>query len=97
VQTKTVIDQRLRSHRLRTVPAPHRDDEDRRMTSHRLAAAGFGAFVGFWVARALFKWILDVHGTAYLALAASFVIAGAVLAIAADLDDERNSSGPPSA
>jgi hypothetical protein len=61
------------------------------MTSRRLAAAAFGAFVGFWVARAIFKWILDVDGTAYLALAASFVVAGAVLAIAVELDEERKS------
>ena len=66
------------------------------MTGRRLGAAGFGAFVAFWIARALFKWILDVDGTAYLALIAAFVIAGAVLGIAADLDDERTSSRPPS-
>jgi hypothetical protein len=67
------------------------------MTAHRLAAAAFGAFVAFWIARAIFKWILDVHGTAYLALIAAFVLAGAVLGIAADLDEERKSSQEPSA
>jgi hypothetical protein len=64
------------------------------MTGRRLAAAAFGAFVAFWIARALFKWILDVDGTAYLALVAAFVIAGAVLGIAADLDEDHSPSGP---
>jgi len=67
------------------------------MTGHRLAAAAFGAFVAFWIARAIFKWILDVHGTPYLALIAAFVLAGAVLGIAADLDDDRESSDGPRA
>jgi hypothetical protein len=66
-----------------------------RMTGHRLAAAAFGAFVAFWIARAIFKWILDVDGTAYLALVAAFVLAGAVLGIAASLDDEGTSSDGP--
>jgi hypothetical protein len=67
------------------------------MTGRRLGAAGFGAFVGFWVARALFKWILDVDGTAYVALAAAFVIVGAALAVAVELDEERKSSRRPGA
>jgi hypothetical protein len=65
------------------------------MTGHRLAAAAFGAFVAFWIARAIFKWILDVDGTAYLALIAAFVLAGAVLGIAASLDDDRQSPASP--
>jgi predicted outer membrane lipoprotein len=95
VHTKTDIDQRLRSHRLRTVSPPHRRDDDRRMTGRRLAAAGFGAFVAFWVARALFKWILDVDGTTYIALAAAFAIIGAATAVAIELEEERKSSNPP--
>jgi hypothetical protein len=67
------------------------------MTGRRVGAALFGAFTAFWIARAIFKWILDVDGTAYLALAAAFVLAGAVLGIAADLDEERKSSGRPEA
>jgi hypothetical protein len=67
------------------------------MTGRRLGAAGFGAFVGFWFARALFKWILDVDGTAYIALAAASAIVGAALAVAVDLEEERRSSDPPSA
>jgi hypothetical protein len=47
------------------------------MTGRRLGAAGFAAFVAFWIARALFKWILDIDGTAYIALAAAFAIVGA--------------------
>jgi hypothetical protein len=96
VHTKTDIDQRLRSHRLRTVPASRRHDEDRDMTGRRLGAAGFGAFVAFWLARALFKWILDMDGGAYWALAAVFVIVGATIGVASELGEERKSSRPPS-
>jgi hypothetical protein len=67
------------------------------MTGRRLGAAGFGAFVGFWIARALFKWILDVDGTAYIALAAASAIVGAAIGVAVDLEEERRSSDPPSA
>jgi hypothetical protein len=67
------------------------------MTSRRLGAAGFGAFVAFWIARAVFKWILDVDGTTYVALAAVFVIVGVAVAVAVELEEERRSSGPPSA
>ena len=67
------------------------------MTGRRLGAAGFGAFVAFWLARALFKWILDVDGTAYLALAAVFVVIGVTVAVVAELDEERKSSRPPGA
>jgi hypothetical protein len=97
VHTKTDIDQRLRSHRLRTIPAPRRRDDDRHMTGRRLGAAGFGAFVAFWIARALFKWILDVDGTAYIALAAGLAIVGAAVAVAVEIEEERKSSRPPGA
>jgi hypothetical protein len=97
VHTKTDIDQRLRGHRLRTVPAPRRHDEDPGMTGRRLGAAGFGAFVAFWIARALFKWILDVDGTAYVAVVAGFVLVGVALGVAGELAEERKSSHPPSA
>lgn len=67
------------------------------MTGRRLGAAGFGAFVAFWIARALFKWILDIDGTTYIALAAAFAIVGAAIAVAIEIDEERKSSRPPSA
>jgi hypothetical protein len=67
------------------------------MTGRRLGAAGFGAFVAFWIARALFKWILDVDGTAYIALAAASAIIGAAVAVAVELEEERRSSRRPSA
>ena len=53
--------------------------------------------VAFWLARALFKWILDVDGTAYLALAAAFVVIGVAVAVVAELEEERKSSRPPGA
>jgi hypothetical protein len=67
------------------------------MTGRRLGAAGFGGFVAFWIARALFKWILDIDGTAFIALAAAFAIVGAAIAVAVELEEERRSSRPPSA
>ena len=67
------------------------------MTGRRLGAAGFGAFVGFWIARALFKWILDVDGTAYIALAAGLAIVGVAVAVAVESEEERRSSRPPGA
>jgi uncharacterized membrane protein len=66
------------------------------MTGRRLGAAGFGAFVAFWIARALFKWILDIDGTTFIALAAAFAIVGAAIAVAVELEEERRLS-PPSA
>jgi uncharacterized membrane protein len=65
------------------------------MTGRRLGAAGFGAFVAFWIARALFKWILDIDGTTFIALAAAFAIVGAAIAVAVELEEQRR-SGPPS-
>jgi hypothetical protein len=69
----------------------------RHMTGRRLGAAGFGGFVAFWIARALFKWILDVDGTTYIALAAASAIVGAAIAVAVELEEERKSSRPPNA
>jgi hypothetical protein len=66
------------------------------MTGRRLGAAGFGAFVAFWIARARFKWILDIDGTTFIALAAAFAIVGAAIAVAVELEEERRSR-PPSA
>jgi hypothetical protein len=67
------------------------------MTGRRLGAGGFGAFVAFWLARALFKWILHMDGGAYWGLVAVFVIVGATIAVASDLAEESKSSRPPSA
>jgi hypothetical protein len=65
------------------------------MTGRRLGAAGFGAFVAFWIARALFKWILDVDGTTFIAVAAASAIVGPAVAVAIELEEERRSSGLP--
>jgi len=67
------------------------------MTGRRVGAALFGAFVGFWIARAIFKWLLDVDGTTYVGLVAVFMIVGAALGLAVELDEERKSQRPPSA
>jgi hypothetical protein len=66
------------------------------MTGRRLGATLFGAFVAFWIARAIFKWILDVDGTAYVAIVAVSMILGAAGGLAIELDEERKAQRPPS-
>ena len=48
-----------------------------------------GAFVGAWIARALFKWVLGVSGTLLLVLILSVAAAGGVLGVAATLQERR--------
>ena len=38
------------------------------MAARTIGAGFFGAFVGAWLARALFKWILDLEGTLLIVL-----------------------------
>jgi hypothetical protein len=38
-----------------------------RMAARRISAGLFGAFVGAWLGRAAFKWILDLDGTLLIA------------------------------
>ncbi len=65
------------------------------MTAQRIVSTLFGAFVGFWIARALFKWLLDVPSDIYVVLAVVFALAGAALGIAARLEEERERRGTP--
>jgi ABC-type transporter Mla maintaining outer membrane lipid asymmetry permease subunit MlaE len=61
----------------------------RRMTTRMAGAVIFGAFVGAWIGRALFKWILDVSGTSLLVLVLATAAAGAVLGVAGALQERR--------
>jgi hypothetical protein len=49
----------------------------------------FGAFLGGWIGRALFKWILGVSGTSLLVLIVATAAAGGVLGVAGALDERR--------
>ena len=59
------------------------------MTASRIAAFIFGGFVGAWIARALFQWLLDVPGTVFVVLLVVFTVSGALLGLAARVEDER--------
>ena len=60
-----------------------------RMATRRITAALFGAFVGLWLSRALFKWILDVDGTLLIPLIAAGAAAGAAICVAGEIQSER--------
>lgn len=51
------------------------------MASRTIGAALFGAVVGAWVGRALFKWILDVDGIVPIVAVA---LAGAIVCAVAE-------------
>jgi hypothetical protein len=51
------------------------------MSSRTGGAALFGAFIGAWLSRALFKWILGVDGTPLWLLIAAGAIAAATVAV----------------
>ena len=52
------------------------------MSERTIGAFVFGAVAGAWLGRALFKWILDVEGTALLvAVVGSALLAALVCAV----------------
>ncbi len=59
------------------------------MTARMAGAVIFGALVGGWIGRALFKWILDVSGTSLLVLILATAAAGGVLGAAGALQERR--------
>jgi di/tricarboxylate transporter len=65
-----------------------------RMTSsHVIGGALFCAFVGFWIGRALFVWLLDLDRPYGLLLAAAVAVVGAVIGAAAGREEARKKSG----
>ncbi len=61
--------------------------DDALMTSRILGSAAFCAFVGFWLSRALFKWILGFEGTLLLGLVIGAAALGAAIGVAAALGE----------
>jgi uncharacterized membrane protein YeaQ/YmgE (transglycosylase-associated protein family) len=62
------------------------------MTGRKAGAGLFGAFVGAWLGRAAFKWILDVPGEWQIVLIAATAIVGAVIGVAAEAEASAGSS-----
>ena len=60
-----------------------------RMPARRITGALFGAFVGLWLSRALFKWILGVEGTPLIVLIVAGAVIGAAICVAGELESER--------
>ena len=59
------------------------------MAARTLGAGFFGAFVGAWLARALFKWILDVEGTLLIVLIVATAVVGATVCVAGELGESE--------
>ena len=59
------------------------------MAARILGAGLFGVFVGTWLSRALFKWILGLEGTLLIALVVAGALVGAALCVAGAIEDER--------
>ena len=59
------------------------------MAARRISAGLFGVFLGAWLSRAAFKWILDLDGTLLIALIAAGAAVGAAVCIAGELESER--------
>jgi uncharacterized membrane protein YeaQ/YmgE (transglycosylase-associated protein family) len=62
------------------------------MTARKAAAGLFGAFVGAWLGRAAFKWVLDVPGEWQIVLIAATAIVGAVICVTAEEESRTKGS-----
>ena len=58
------------------------------MAARTIGAGLFGAFVGAWLARALFKWILDLEGTLLTVLIVATAVVGAAACVADEIGNE---------
>jgi hypothetical protein len=65
------------------------------MTGRRIGAAVFGAVVGGWIGRALFRWILDVDGSLQLVLILGAALAGAVVCLLGEGGTRRGGAPTP--
>jgi hypothetical protein len=63
------------------------------MTARKLGAGLFGAFVGAWLGRAAFKWILDLPGEWPLVLSAASALIGAAICIAGEHEAHARAGG----
>jgi hypothetical protein len=73
------------------VVAAFRGADAAAMSSRTAGAALFGALVGAWIGRALFKWILGVEGLTLVAAIVAVAVVGGVICFAA----EQQSARPP--
>ena len=58
------------------------------MAARTIGAGLFGAFVGTWLARTLFKWILDLEGTLLIVLIVATAVIGAAVCVSDELGKE---------
>ena len=59
------------------------------ITPRRIAAAFFGTAAGLFLGRALFKWILDLHGAWEWGPIVALAVAGCVLGVVSELEKEE--------
>jgi hypothetical protein len=57
------------------------------LPARSIAGAAFGAFVGAWIGRAVFVWILDVSHSVEIAALVAFGVVGAVIGVAAEREE----------
>ena len=63
------------------------------LTARTIAGAAFGAFVGAWIGRAIFVWILDVSHTWQIVALVTFGVVGAVIGVAAEREEAAKREG----
>ncbi len=86
-----VVDQGRGRDRPRAVVAAARaDDPGPMLTTRTLGSALFGAFVGAWLGRAAFVWILDVPRTWEIVAVAGLGLLGLVVGVTAAAEEQRN-------
>ena len=59
------------------------------MAARAIGAGFFGAFVGSWLGRALFEWILDLEGTLLIVLIVAAAAVGAAVCVAGEIESGR--------
>jgi hypothetical protein len=64
------------------------------MTHRTAGACVFGAFVSGWVARAVFKWLLDLPGSWPTALIVAAAAGGGLVCAVGEIEERRKASRP---
>jgi hypothetical protein len=65
------------------------------MTYRTAGAFVFGAFIGGWAARAVFKWILDLPGTWTTLLIVAAAVGGGLISAAGEIEERRKALRAP--
>jgi hypothetical protein len=65
------------------------------MTYRTAGAFAFGAFIGGWAARAVFKWILDLPGTWATGLVLAAALGGGLICAAGEIEERRKALRSP--